>query len=417
MKKIILALAAVFVGWQIEAQIYDTNGDYVQTLAGSGFYGYIDGVGVLTMFHNPNAIVADSHGNLLVWDSSNSRIREISPNTTVTTYVGGGTQSAGFGTNVSLPAMNGITIDSHDTIWSVSGSYSSIALYEVTNTFVTWTSLSLPGNPYYNYFPAGICVDSHGYIYISDSYNNQIYRYANGALSVFAGSGNPGYADGNGIFTAFYGPAALAVDEADNIYVWDSDNYLIRKIDQNQNVTTYAGVYTGSYYNNGNVDGPGTNASFSSISQMCFDNSGNLYLACGDCVRKIDALTNVVTLAGSFSQAGYTNGAGDLARFNGADGVCISGGTVYVADSSNQRIRDITFNPSSQPVLPARLQLSTYPGLQITGMVGRTYQIQASPDLNTWCTVATVVLPSSPYLWIDQNPVNGNKYYRANLLP
>ena len=90
---------------------------------------------------------------------------------------------------------------------------------------------------------------------------------------------------------------------------------------------------------------------------------------------------------------------------------------ILVADTSNQRIRSITFNPSSQPVLPANLQLSSYPGLQIIGTVGRTYQIQTSPDMNQWNTVTTLLLSSSPYLWIDQNPTKGNRFYRAFLLP
>jgi hypothetical protein len=124
-----------------------------------------------------------------------------------------------------------------------------------------------------------------------------------------------------------------------------------------------------------------------------------------------------VTIAGSFTQSGYANGAGNLARFNGANGVCISGGTIYVADSNNQRIRSITNNPSAQPVLPANLQLSTYPGLRIVGTVGRTYQVQTSPDMNTWTARATILLSSSPYLWIDQNPLSGSKFYRAFLLP
>jgi hypothetical protein len=122
-------------------------------------------------------------------------------------------------------------------------------------------------------------------------------------------------------------------------------------------------------------------------------------------------------MAGSFSQNGYANGASNLARFNGASGVCVSGGTFYVADSSNQRIRNITFNPTSQIVSGANLGIGTFAGVTITGTVGRTYQIQSSPDLNTWNSVATALLTSSPYLWIDQNPVSGNKFYRAVMLP
>ena len=88
-----------------------------------------------------------------------------------------------------------------------------------------------------------------------------------------------------------------------------------------------------------------------------------------------------------------------------------------MADTSNNRIRSISLNATAQVVSPAALQLNTYPGLQITGTVGRTYQIQASPDLNAWAPVTSLLLTSSPFLWIDQNPVSGAKYYRAVLLP
>jgi hypothetical protein len=264
----------------------------------------------------------------------------------------------------------------------------------------------------------GVCADSLGNIYFSSGSGNKIYQYAaNGLSSVFAGSGNSGAIDGNGIFTSFTRPAALACDEANNIYVWDSGNYLIRRIDQNQNVTTITGA--GINFSTPGVDGIGTNATFNinSINQMCVDDSGNVYFACGICVRKMNAQTNVVTMAGSFTQTGYTNGAGNLARFNGADGICITGGTIYVADSGNERIRDITFNPQPQVVTGANLGIGTFAGVTITGIVGRTYQIQSSPNMNTWTIQATVLLTSSPYLWIDQNPTAGNKFYRALLMP
>src|ERR1035438_2273040 len=102
---IVLGAIAVTFGWHVEAQTYDTNNEVVQTFAGSGFSGYVDGVGQLTMFNNPNAIVADSHSNLFVWDSSNLRIRKIAPDGTVTTFAGGGSafNLQGTGTNVSFP--------------------------------------------------------------------------------------------------------------------------------------------------------------------------------------------------------------------------------------------------------------------------------------------------------------------------
>jgi hypothetical protein len=150
---------------------------------------------------------------------------------------------------------------------------------------------------------------------------------------------------------------------------------------------------------------------------MCVDSSGNLILACGSSVRKMSVTTNGLTIAGSFTQNGYTNGAGNFARFNGANGVFVAGGTIYISDTGNQRIRSITNNPTAQAVLAANLQLATYPGLQIIGTVGRTYQIQSSPDMTNWTTRSSLLLSSSPYLWIDQNPLSRNKFYRALLLP
>jgi hypothetical protein len=131
----------------------------------------------------------------------------------------------------------------------------------------------------------------------------------------------------------------------------------------------------------------------------------------------MDAQTDVTTLAGSFYQGGYNNGPGNIALFNSANGGCLSQGIVFVADGGNNRIRNITFNAQSQPVAPANLQLNAYPGVKITGSIGRTYEIQSSPDMTTWNSVATVLLNASPYLWIDQNPIAGNKFYRAVMLP
>jgi hypothetical protein len=159
----------------------------------------MDGVGQLTMFHNPDVLVADSQGNLFVWDSNNGRIREIAPNNTVTTFAGGGSDNSGFGTNVSLPSINAMAMNTNNTIWFTAGSYSStFYLYEITiDAVVTRKIISTPGYLSYSSNPAGICVDSPANFYISDSYNHQIYRYADGMISVFAGSGNQGYADGN----------------------------------------------------------------------------------------------------------------------------------------------------------------------------------------------------------------------------
>lgn len=165
------------------------------------------------------------------------------------------------------------------------------------------------------------------------------------------------------------------------------------------------------------TDGQNPTFANGSVAAMCFDGAGNLLLACGGSIRKLSVTTNGVTLAGSFTQTGFTNGPGNLARFSGATGLCVVGATVYVADSSNQRIRSITNNPTPQVVFPANLQLSAYPGMKITGSVGRAYQVQSSLDMTNWTTQSTFVLASSPFLWIDTNAIAGTKFYRTLLLP
>jgi streptogramin lyase len=394
------------VGFRGDAQIYDTNDDVAEVFAGSGTPGYLNAQGTLAIFSNPDGVAADSFGNLYVADTGNARIRLITTNGTVSTFVGGGTGALpGYGTSVALPANFSTMICDHsNTLW-VYGGYPPYGLVRITpDTYAEFLSFSVT-------LSGGLCVDSSNNLYYSTS--TQIYRLgANGTLDVFAGSGNTASQNGNGIYASFSSPRALAADEAGNIYVWDSGNGLIRRIDQGQNVTTIAGPGPG-----GNVDGVGTAASFSTINSMQADDFGNVFLACGSCVRKIDASTNVWTVAGSFSQSSYANGAGAISRFNGASDLCLSQGMIFVADSGNERIRSISFNPVAQPVTGPNLGIATYAGVTVTGFVGRTYQIQASTDMTNWNTVATLLLNSSPYLWFDTSSVAGNRFYRAFLLP
>lgn len=138
---------------------------------------------------------------------------------------------------------------------------------------ITQTNLQNIGNG------SGVCIDSIGNIYYTGG--NKIYRWlTNGSTEVFVGSGNSGAIDGNGIFTSFGSPTWLVCDAANNIYVWDSGNYLIRRINQNRDVVTIAGSNLSA------KDGVGTNASFTSgISAMVADNSGNIYFACYNSIR------------------------------------------------------------------------------------------------------------------------------------
>lgn len=386
---IAIVTIAAALGWQAEAQIYETNNVVVQTFAGSGFSGYVDGVGELTMFNDPSRLLSDSSGNLFVWDNGNARLRKIKPDGTVSTFAGGGNQTTGVGTNVAFLTFDCMTIDRSDNIWAIfhPGGY-PVYLYKITsNGTVTRTILPRPLSIS---IPLGMCIDSVGNLYSSET-DGRIYRYStNGVLSVFAGSGNYGYADGNGIFTSFKIPQCLAADSANNIYVWDSYNYLIRRIDQSQNVTTFAGSLGIGELPFQAIDGVGASAVLHGVTQMCFDGSGNLILAGTTSVRKISPAKSVTTFAGSFSQFGYANGSGSFARFYGASGVCVSQGAIFVADNFNQRIRQITFN--QPPVIQRQPQ----------------GQVSCLGQSASFRVTATGVQPLS-YQWLHNNVALGGQ--------
>ena len=131
-------------------------------------------------------------------------------------------------------------------------------------------------NNFSNPETVGICVDSTE-TFTFPACENRVYKWTtNGTTTLFAGSGNSGSGwNWKRNFNSFNQPGMMACDSADNIYVWDSGNARIRRINQNRDVVTIAGLHFG------NFDGSGTNAGFRSISAMCVDGSGNVIMACG----------------------------------------------------------------------------------------------------------------------------------------
>jgi hypothetical protein len=384
--------------------IYDTNVT-VQTFAGSGFTGYYDGVAVETMFYTPYDICVDSKSNFFVSDLNNYRIRKITPDAVVTTFLGGGTGSPQVGTNAALTGPPGrLAIDCFDNLWFADGGW----LAKVTPDAVLMrTNLGVS----MDYF-SGFACDSTGNVYFASG--QRIMRYTtNCLLETFVGSGNVGYQDGTGIFTAFNEPRGLAFDQADNLFVADSLNWLIRKITPSRVVSTYAGTPHVNDYR----DGPSTNASFHYLGGIAADSAGNVFVAGEWNVRRISPQGTVTTVAGS-DVGGFQNGAGNIAQFQGIINLVVTrSGDTFTPDRADQRIRRITA-PQVLQVSNSFLSLHTYAGLTVTGNVGRTYRIESSSVVNTnWTTETTIALPSSPYLWFDPTPIASKKFYRAFLLP
>ena len=206
------------------------------------------------------------------------------------------------------------------------------------------------------------------------------------------------------IFTEFSDPGSLVCDDANNIYV--IDNYIgtvLWKIDQQENVTTITNLFS-------------TGSSIAAI-----DHNGNILGFTVEQVFEMTPATNTLMIAGPspshYNDFGYTNGPGNLALFSGITGICLSQGTIFVADSENHRIRSISFNTPSQQLPEPNISIASYAGITITGNVGSAYQIQSSSNMENWTSETTILLPSNPYLWFDTNNMAGNKFYRAYLMP
>lgn len=200
--------------------------------------------------------------------------------------------------------------------------------------------------------PRGVAVNTlTGDVYVADGMNNNIRAISlSGMVTTLAGSttGVAGYNDNTaGTLATFRGPEGLAFDPkigtAGTLYVADSSNNVIRKIDiATTMVTTLAG--SGSW---GNANGTGTSASFYYPTELAVDTSDNVYVAdtSNNSIRKVTSGGTVSTLAGA-------------GTFNGPQGVAVNSttGVVYVSDSNNQVLK--TISGTTVSVFAGRVQIS-----------------------------------------------------------
>ncbi len=336
----------------------------VSTLAGqmeSG--GYVDGGGDEAQFRLPNSVAADAAGNLFVADTANNTIREIDTNGVVSTLAGEpGSHGSRDGTGASARfwAPFGIAVDTNGTVYVADTGNNTIR--KITTNGVVSTLAGLAGHPGSNdghgpsarfRNPWGVAVDAAGNVFVADMSNDTIRKIRpDGTVYTFAGqAGTIGSIDGFGNDAQFNNPFAIAVDSADNVYVADSANDVIRKITPSRAVSTLAGLAG----NVGNTDGSGSTARFWNPQGLVVDNAGNIYVADtgNDTIRKITPMGAVTTFAGVPGVSGTADGEGKDARFNGPGGVTADGvGVIYVADTNNHAIRKIALARITNPYQP-----------------------------------------------------------------
>lgn len=194
--------------------------------------------------------------------------------------------------------------------------------------------------------PTGIAIDAGGNLYIADSHNNRIREVSNGIITTIAGTGTAGYSGDGGRATSAQldHPAAVAVDAGGNLYIADTDNQRIREVSGGV-ITTIVGDGEQGYAGDG---GAATSAQLDTPSGIAVDASGNLYIADShnQRIREISngvistlAGSGAVTFSGSYSGDGGSAASASLAR---PTGVAVdAAGNIYIADTNNNRLRKV----------------------------------------------------------------------------
>lgn len=287
-------------------------GNQLVTFAGNGTAGYVNGPLASAEFNRPTGLAGgyyteNFHGTIYNWhylqvnDTNNFVVRDIcagsppptGPNTcntvqTATTHAGNGIQGL------------------------VNGSSSAAEFGHLSGLMGSW--------------------------YIADSDNNVIRRLSGSTVSTYAGTGTPGLVNGPLTTAQFNTPTKVIADSAGNLFVVDAGNHCIRKITTSGNVSTFAGSGQPGY-----ADGSATTAQFYRPTSIIYNAADGYYYVAdtfNNCIRRIDSAGNVTTYAGA-QTAGYQDGALLSARFNKPTDVGIANGYMYVSDTSNNAIRQI----------------------------------------------------------------------------
>ena len=327
---------------------------YLRLLAGAlGGHGFLDAQGAMARFDFTRGSAVDPTGNVYVADGQNHVIRRVTPSGIVSTVAGtpgerGRVDGPVASARLSLP--RDVAVDAAGTLWFVDqgtcylrkfvgGSVLSVARLVLGFSACYGDSFISSG-----YDPAELALSPSGDVYVSDRQRNIILRVdAAGTVTLFAGSPDEaGAMDGPRLSARFSSPRGLAFDAAGNLYVSDSRNGLIRRIDSSGAVTTLAG----NAQDRTHVDGVGLAARL--VSPVGLALIGNQWLAITDIsthtVRVLDLMSMALTtIAGSPGSYGSADGAGATARFESPYGISSNlAGEFLVSDSGNSTIRRVT---------------------------------------------------------------------------
>jgi sugar lactone lactonase YvrE len=349
------AAGTVYVSDEFGPAIYAVApGGTVSTLAGDPpATGSADGAGSAALFGLPTLISMGPSGTFLVADPSNSEIRQVTGAGVVATVAGVAPQTGeanGTGAAARFTNPEALSADTAGNLYVAD----SFAIRKVTPSGVVTPAYSAGG-------VTGFALDASGKVYYSQPGLNSIYTIGvSGSPVLFAGSGSsfPGSGDGTGSSAGFDRPNGVAIDAVGNIFVADTVNRTIRKITPGGVVTTVAGT-TGI---SGTNDGIGVAAQFTSPFAVTIDSSGNLFVTDGNAIRRITNTGLVSTLAGSQTSGYSDGAGSAAEFNSPAGIAVGPSGSLLVSDSGNSVIRRISPDGVVTTVAGIAAKAGVHPG-------------------------------------------------------
>jgi sugar lactone lactonase YvrE len=314
----------------------------------------------------PMAVGFDSVGNLYIAETANHIIRKLDTVGQITIVAGTGAQGfsgdAGPAVAATLDSPQGLAIDANNNLYIADTHNQRIRKLNLATGNILTIAGTTPGFSGDGGLaisaqllqPTAIALDSKGNVYLADSGNHRIRRIeaSTGIITTIAGAGTQGFSGDNASAdqASIDSPAGLAVDLANNIYIADTHNQRIRRIDASTGmITTIAG--TGIMGFSGDVIAA-TSATLALPRGLTVDASGNLYLAdsANHRIRRIDTSTGIIsTVVGNGVQSFSGDGAPAISASLDTPGSAVfsPGALLTVADTGNQRIRQLTAAPAT----------------------------------------------------------------------
>jgi sugar lactone lactonase YvrE len=317
----------------------------------------------------PNDVVLDAKGNMYISDGGTycygpggHTVRKVNPDGTITTVAGTGvlgfSGDGGPATKAQLDLPLAVAVDREGNLYIADAENYRIRKVDKEGTITTiagtgeegYSGDGGPATSAQLTYPVGLAFDDRGNLYIADELSVRKID-PSGTITTVAGTGRGGHFSGDG------GPATeakliaadVALDSKGNLYIADSDNHRIRKVNKDGIIHTVAGSGKKGHSGDG---GPATKAALNEPSSIDFDGEGNLYILCHrtSVVRKVDKKGTITTIAGKVGVQGVNREKGPATKVWLSEPIGLffddDAGVLYIGDTFNARIRAVYLESS-----------------------------------------------------------------------